>query len=93
MDPSLSSALGGLVDARKEVSMNPDDEWKKARDWVKDLPSPEHRRHIRLFQGLADLTDEQDVALRGYVVWKRLNHALTVAAALAVKQRTKRRSK
>jgi hypothetical protein len=44
-----------------------------------NLPSAEHRGHIRRFRGLEFLTDEEDVALRGWVVWKRLNAALIAA--------------
>jgi hypothetical protein len=40
-------------------------------DWKKHLPSAEHRRHIRRFRGLDWLTDAEDVALRGFVTWKR----------------------
>ena len=43
------------------------------------LPSAEHRAHIRRFRR-STLTDEQDVMLRGFVAWKRLNHRLMVAA-------------
>ena len=38
------------------------------------------------------LLDKQDVALRGFVFWKRLNFRLMTAEA-AVKRRTNRRSK
>jgi hypothetical protein len=54
-------------------------------DWKKSLPSAEHRRHIRIFEGLTFLTDAQDVALRGYVAWKNS------LAAVAKKARTKQR--
>src|SRR5262245_28813048 len=39
------------------------------QDWKADLPSPEHRAQIRRFLKL-DMTDEEDVALRGFVAWK-----------------------
>lgn len=46
------------------------------QDWKADLPSPEHRAQIRRFLKL-DMTDEEDVALRGFVAWKRWNwHAM-----------------
>jgi hypothetical protein len=67
--------------------------WKEANEWKNTLPSAEHRRHIRLFQK-SDLTDEEDVALRGYVVWKRLEHTLqSIRPAAAIKRPSKRRSK
>jgi len=61
------------------------------KEWKRHLPSAEHRGHIRRFLR-SDLTDEEDVASRGYVIWKRLNFALMEAAA-AEKRRTSRRSK
>jgi pyrimidine operon attenuation protein/uracil phosphoribosyltransferase len=64
------------------------EEIERLRNWKQDLPSPEHRRHIRLFQGLEWMTDEQDVALQGYVLWRGRN----VRAALE-KARTNRRTK
>jgi hypothetical protein len=44
-----------------------------------DMPSAEHRGHIRRFLR-SPFTDEQDVALRGFVAWKRLNHRLMAEA-------------
>ena len=52
------------------------------------VPSAEHHGHIRRFQR-STLTDEQDVALRGFVAWKRLNHRL-MAEAQAVESGTDR---
>ena len=48
--------------------------------WKDDLPSPEHRGYIRRFRGLDWLTDEQDVAPRGWVRWKRWNEASRCAS-------------
>ena len=56
-----------------------------------DMPSAEHRAHIRRFQR-STLTDAQDCALRGFVAWKRLNHRLMAAAEL-VKSGADRRGK
>ena len=42
-----------------------------------DLPSAEHRAHIRRFQR-STLTDKEDVALRGWVAFKRWHHAQLV---------------
>jgi hypothetical protein len=53
-------------------------------DLTQFIPSAEHRRHIRLFQK-SDLTDEQDVVLRCYVIWKRRNFA-AMSAAAAIKR-------
>ena len=50
--------------------INPDD----PRTWKLDLPSAEHRAHIRRFVK-SDLTDAEDVAIRGFVFWKRMNWA------------------
>ena len=55
------------------------------------LPSAEHRAHIRRFLRSTS-TDEEDVALRGFVAWKRLNHRL-MAAAQAVESGTDRSGK
>jgi hypothetical protein len=63
----LISVLNRL--GAKVSEMN--DDWKA----YLDLPSPEHRRHIRLFSGLHDMTDAEDVALRGFIAWKRWQHA------------------
>ena len=53
------------------------DKFSKGFEAYLDLPSPERRGHIRRFQRLYWLTDEQDVALRGLVAWKRWNwHAM-----------------
>ena len=56
-----------------------------------EMPSAEHRAHIRRFQR-STLSDEQDVALRGFVAWKRLNHRLR-AEAQAVESGTDRSGK
>ena len=69
-----------------------DDLRKQAEEEFRNIPSAEHRGHIRRFQGFADTSDEADVFLRGYVIWKRLNFALMEAAA-RVKRSTSRRSK
>jgi hypothetical protein len=55
------------------------------------LPSAEHRGHIRRFQRCT-LTDAQDVAIRGYVAWRQLEHSLR-AAAQAVESGTDRSGK
>ena len=57
-------------------------------DDIDNMPSAEHRGHIRRFQR-STLTDAQDVALRGFVAWKRLNHRL-MAEAQAVESGTDR---
>jgi hypothetical protein len=36
------------------------------KEFLDSLPSAEHRRHIRLFRK-SDLTDEEDVFMRGFV--------------------------
>ena len=46
-----------------------------------DLPSAEHRAHIRRFLR-SDSTDEEDCALRGYIAWRRLEFALRTEAEL-----------
>ena len=56
-----------------------------------ELPSKEHRGHIRRFTR-CDWTDEEDVAQRGFVFWKRLEHALR-SLAVTQKARTKRASR
>ena len=56
-----------------------------------DMPSAEHRGHIRRFLR-SPYGDKEDVALRGFVAWKRLNHRL-IAAAQAVESGPKRRGK
>ena len=53
--------------------------------------SAEHRGHIRRFQRCT-LTDAQDVAIRGYVAWRQLEHSLR-AAAQAVESGTDRSGK
>src|SRR5262245_44701714 len=50
-----------------------EDEFKKFRA---SLPSAEHHRHIRRFQGLDWMSDEEDWWVRGYVSWRRLEHNL-----------------
>jgi hypothetical protein len=59
------------------------------KEFLDSLPSAEHRRHIRLFRK-SDLTDEEDVFMRGFVFWKRLNARLVRAAATVKKSRTNR---
>ena len=54
------------------------------------LPSAEHRGHIRRFLD-SGYADKEDVALRGFVFWKRLNARL-LALALAVKKPSTNRS-
>jgi transcriptional regulator with XRE-family HTH domain len=54
---------------------------RKLQNPYLDLPSKEHRGHIRRFRGLTDLSDEDDVRSRHYVAWKRWNFALMSAAA------------
>jgi hypothetical protein len=66
-----------------------DDLRKQAEEQRRNIPSAEHRGHIRRFQGLTDMTDMEDVALRGYVIWKWLEHNLQSLAAVQ-KARTKR---
>ena len=56
-----------------------------------NMPSAEHRAHIRRFQR-SSLTDAQDIALRGFVAWKRLNYRLMAEAQL-VERGPKRRGK
>ena len=53
------------------------------------LPSAEHRAHIRRFLR-SDSTDAEDVALRGYIAWRRLEHFLRAEAGLDGGNRRKR---
>jgi hypothetical protein len=74
--------------------MTEDELRKEAAGWRDRLPSAEHRAHIRRFQHCTDLTDRQDVALRGYVVWRQLEHDLqSLRAATAVKKPTTKRGR
>jgi hypothetical protein len=68
-----------------------DEEWQRwAAEWKSRLPSPEHRRHQRLFRK-SDLTDEEDLRIRGYCVWKKVNHErMLLAAAVQKTTRAKR---
>ena len=56
-----------------------------------EMPSAEHRAHIRRFMR-SPYGDKEDVALRGFVGWKRWNFAL-MTAAQAVESGTDRSGK
>jgi hypothetical protein len=73
------------VEKRASLSTRTGMETEGAARWKQnpylDLPSKEHRGHIRRFRGLTDLSDEDDVRLRHFIAWKRWNFALMSAAA------------
>jgi hypothetical protein len=73
--------------------MTEDELRKKFAGWRDRLPSAEHRRHQRRFWR-CDLTDKQDVAMRGYVNWRALEHALqSLRAATTVQKTTTKRGR
>jgi predicted N-acyltransferase len=55
-----------------------------------DLPSAEHRSHIRRFRGLDWLTDAEDVAVRGYVAFRDYLAVLSSKKARTTKRRRRR---